>query len=231
MKSVSLSVVLILLCSCAVLQSPRLPDLTGGEFIDEDFRRQTQQNCERNFVSGNWQFVHSITFKMANGHGATVIGVTVLDGDTMKTGLMTVEGFVLFEAELDKGEKLHVNRALPPFDNSEFALGLMRDVHAIFLIPSEGNPVVTRLADGDSVCRYEAADGQIIDVIPTADGSNVMNVYDADQTRIRSITTNDFVSIDTEMIPENIHLTALGLRGYTLKMTLISADKIKNKRI
>jgi hypothetical protein len=226
MKGIHLSVVFFLLSSCAALQSSRLPDVTGGEFVDESHKWQTRQSCERNFISGNWQLVHSITFKMANGHGATVVGVTILDGKSIKTGLMTVEGFVLFEAELDNEKKLHVNRALPPFDNSEFALGLMRDVQAIFLTPSEKSSVVTRLAAGDLVCRYEAANGQISDVIPGADGSNVMNVYDADHIRLRSIAANEFIPIDTEMIPENIQLTAWGFRGYMLEMTLISADKL-----
>lgn len=228
MKAVYLAVVLLLLCSCAGLQSSRLPDLIviGRESVSEPLKDSIWQSCEQNFISGNWQLVHSITFGMASGHGATVVGVTVLDGKSIKTGLMTVEGFVLFEAELDREKKLHVNRALPPFDNSGFALGLMRDVQTIFLLPSETSPVVARLADGNSVCRYDAVNGQVIDVIPGADGRNVMNVYDVDHIRIRSIAADDLISIDTEMIPETIQLTALGLRGYVLKMKLISADRL-----
>jgi hypothetical protein len=226
MKAGYLSVVFLLLSSCAALQSSRLPDLPGGEPIDKSLQDKTRQSCEQSFVVSDWQLVHSITFEMANGHGATVIGVTVLDGDSIKTGLMAVEGFVLFEAELDTEKKLHVTRALPPFDNSEFALGLMRDVQTIFLKPSEKAPVIARHTDGDFVCRYEAANGQIVDVIPGADGSSMMNVYDADQIRIRSIAAENLVPSDREMIPENIQLKAWGLRGYTLKMTLISADRI-----
>jgi len=101
MKGIYLSVVLLLLGSCAALQSSRLPDLAGGESIAESFKLQIRQSCERNFISGNWQLVHSITFKMANGHGATVIGVTSLTEQGIDCSLVTVEGLTLFDAEIE----------------------------------------------------------------------------------------------------------------------------------
>lgn len=227
MKALWLSLVLLLLCSCAALQQIPLPDLSKGEPLAPSLQEQTRQSCEEHFVSGNWQFVHAISFEMASGHGATVLGVTVLDGEDIKTGLMTVEGFVLFEAELDTEKKLQVNRALPPFDNSEFTMGLMEDVQTIFLLPSKKTPVMARSADGDLLCRYDVANGNIIDVIPGTGGSNVIHVYDPGQTRIKTITADTYIPVDSEMIPENIQLTAQGLQGYTLKMTLISAEQLQ----
>ncbi|MBU1232984.1 MAG: DUF3261 domain-containing protein [Proteobacteria bacterium] len=224
MKPIFFLIFLLLLTSCSGLQSVYLPELTGLEAIDGTQSRQLRQRCENYFVQGSWQFVHSIAFKLADGNGATVMGVTVLDGTKLKCALMGVEGFVLFEAVLD--EELEVSRALPPFDNPEFARGLMRDVQTIFLPPSVQRPLTGQLADGEPVCRYYGEDGKIIDILFAEDDSSRMNIYGPDLSRIRSIISGSRVPVAAEMIPETLELTASGLHGYTLTMTLISADKI-----
>jgi hypothetical protein len=226
MKLILLGGLLLLLVSCATMQPVSLPGLTVLQTVEENRSRLLQQRCEQTFVKGNWQFVHSITFEMAGGHGATVIGVTVLDGEKLKTSLMGVEGFVLFAAVQDKEKNLQVSRALPPFDNPAFAAGLIRDVEAIFLHPSGGIPVIGQLADGEDVCRYRGDDGRITDVIPGEDGSRSVTVYDADGKRSRGLSLKNIISVDSGMVAETIHLTAFTLRGYTLTMTLISADRI-----
>lgn len=221
MKGVCFCLIVVLLSSCSGMEALRPLKLSG---VHPD--PLALQRCKQTFVEGDWQFVHSITFEMANGHGATVIGVTVLDGETLKTGLMGVEGFVLFEAELDKEKKLDIKRALPPFDNAEFASGLMRDVETIFLPPSGDPPVTGRVDDGGTLCRYGAENGQIHDVVIEPAGGSKIHVYDVNAERSRSVAMEEYFSIDGEMIPEKIELKAHGIRGYILKMKLISADKI-----
>ena len=180
MRSVCLAMAFLLLSSCSTLQTTGFPELTYTKSIEKNFNRQIQQSCESIFFKGQYQFVHSIVFQMAQGHSATVIGVTVLDGATLKTGLMGVEGFVLFEAVLNGQKQLKVSRALPPFDTPEFASGLMSDVQIIFHAPTDTNPRIGKLADGASVCRYLADKDQIIDVILHADGLSSIKTYDAD---------------------------------------------------
>ena len=81
---------------------------------------------------------------------------------------MTVEGLTLFEARSAEAEELEVLRALPPFDNREFASGLMRDVRTLFQ-PPPGLGQYGTLADGTPVCRYNA--GQTMtDILPQEDG-------------------------------------------------------------
>ncbi len=224
MKSVFFLFILFLLTACSGVHSVYLPELTDTAGVTDKQDRQLRQRCAGNFVEGNWQFVHSIAFKMAGGGGATVIGVTVLDGTKLKCALMGVEGFVFFEAVLD--QELTVSRALPPFDNPEFARGLMRDVQSIFLPPSAQSPLTGMLVDGEPVCRYSGEDGQTIDIIFAEDSSSRMNIYGPDLSRTRSIQTGSRFPLDAEMIPETLEFTASGLRGYTLTMTLISAEKI-----
>ncbi len=222
MKLLSL-LVLLLLSACAGREALLLPELQKAE-ISTGQREEILQECEGIFVSGNWQLVHSITFSMASGHGATVIGVTIFDENTLRTGLMSVEGFVLFEAERDTAGELQVMRALPPFDNMEFARGLMRDVQMLFVRPAAA-PVVALLGNEGLGCRYEANDGSSVDIVPIADSGAVVHVYDRASTEKLSFEMTDFRKTATGQFPQKIYLKTPGIQGYTLNMTLISAEK------
>ncbi len=223
-KFFSVLLALLLLSSCTRGAPRMLPGMLSAELNPEQ-KEAVRQNCSGVFVAGDWQLVHSITFNMDLGRGTTVLGVTVLSGATVKTGLMTVEGFVLFEAELDAAGQLEVARALPPFDNRNFAQGLMRDVKTLFLEPV-AVPVVAALGREGMGCRYDVAAEGTVDLIPIPGGSFVMHVYDREFTETLSIELKSFVTQDSGMFPEKIYLRAPGIRGYTLKMTLISAEKI-----
>ncbi len=194
-------------------------ETTGKGAEDQLFRR-----CEQLFVHGDFQMVHSITFSLANGHGATVIGVTVREGDTLTCALMGVEGFLLFEAVFD-GE-LQVKRALPPFDKLSFARGLMLDVQTLFLLPQGAGSVAGKIIDESRVCRYLAEDERITDVIATIDGTAHINIYNGAQNKIQDIVFTSFIENEMGSIPEIMELTTMGSNGYTLTMTLISAEKI-----
>ncbi len=221
MKLIFFSVFLLFLPSCSGIQPIRLPAFAADNTSQE---RQLLQRCEKSFVQGSWQFVHSIAFAMANGQGATVIGVTVLDGERLKCALMGVEGFVLFEAVLD--QELVVKRALPPFDNPGFARGLMRDVQSIFVLPQGLQAEAGRLAANESVCRYRQKDGQISDVIIDENGRTRTNIYDGELRQTQSIVAGSRIPVSDAMVPETLELTTFGLNGYTLTMKLISAENI-----
>ena len=218
-----LSVLLLLLTSCATLQTSDLPDIRDSPFMSEATQKQVKQHCEQVFFQGHIQFVHSIVFELANGHSSTVIGVTVINGKTLKTALLGVEGFVFFEAELTDGQALQVNRALPPFDNPEFAAGLIGDVQILFQAPSYKELYVGHLTDGKAVCRYFQEEGQITDIVP-ADENMRINVYGTRHDTLRTIVTVPRITANGAMVPETIFLKAHGINGYTLNMTLISAD-------
>jgi len=223
MKYLYLLMVWFFFPACSTMQFPPPPELEGYAYA---YAPEIAQKCEQYYAHGNWQFVHSITFRMVNGHGATVIGVTVLDEKIIKTALLGVEGFVLFEAELDAEKSLNITRALPPFDNNDFAAGLMRDVKAIFVLASEEKPVTAQLADGAFICRYSNTK-QISDFSIQSDGSTRIHVYNADGNRTKTIMADSHSFIDGVRIPKQIQLSTYGLQAYTLKLELISADKIK----
>jgi hypothetical protein len=175
------------------------------------------------FPVGRWQFVHSISFHLAQGGDSTAIGVLVLDDRVIHCVLMTVEGLTLFEARSMEEGPIDVIRSVPPFDNQEFAAGLMDDVRTIFQKP-QGKAESGRLADGSPVFRYSAA-GRETDILPQEDGCWTMHTY-SDQVRDRTIRTRSCRMVDSVSIPDDIDLVSDGPAGYALHLHLISVEKL-----
>lgn len=215
-----LSVALFGLVACAGEQRLRPPELTGMED-----GRETQA-CAAVFPEGKWQFVHSIDFAMPDGSGSAVLGVTNLAGDDLECALITVEGLTLFEAVFRHDGSTQVRRAVPPFDGPEFAKGLLRDIRMIFQPPPGIMTAGGRLPDGSPVCRYIGADEGLVDVLPESDGCWQIRSYTADKQPDRTIVGRSCRQQDAHPIPDNLELQAYGLAGYTLKMTLIRAERL-----
>lgn len=214
--------VYFLLASCSMSQTPFLPELMPISTVDGK-----ESICEHAFARGDWQFVHSIHFAMDNGYGATLVGVTVLQGKKLKTVLMGVEGFVLFEAEQEKSSPVIVRRAMPPFDKTGFAEGLMRDVQTLFVEPEHAGRTLAKNTEGERICRYIAENNQVTDVVTAIPGWNRIALYDQQGLLQQSITALSYKEVAGESVPERIELTTSGTQGYTLTLQLLSADKLK----
>ncbi len=215
-----LLILLLGLTGCAA-QQPSLPELTveAGE----------ERGCASVFPQGRWEFVHTIEFSMADGSGATVLGVTSLAGDEIACALMTVEGFTLFEAVYREKGGLEVRRAVPPFDKPAFAEGLMEDVRTIFRAPSSTKVQYGRAAGKIPICRYTGAEGRTTDILPAMDGCWQIRTYNADQTMNRSVAGRSCRKEGEGLIPEHLELKGFGQAAYTLKMTLIHAENLNGK--
>ncbi len=210
-----LLLIVLVLVSCAG-NNLSLPKLTPAPNRPPD--------CAPLFPQGNYQFVHLIEFSMPGGNHGTAMGVTVIGGNTMESVLMTVEGVVLFAARLT--DTLTVSRAVPPFDKPGFASGMMRDIQTIFLQP-RGKVLPGSLPDTTSVCRITDNSDQITDIIPTADHCRRLNIYSPTGQLHREISGHDCsVDLDGTLIPKTLELTSWKMGGYTLQLTLISAEKI-----
>jgi hypothetical protein len=212
-----LLILLLGLAGCAA-QQPPLPELIAeaGE----------EQGCAAVFPQGRWEFVHTIEFSMADGSGATVLGVTSLAGDEIACALMTVEGFTLFEAVYREKEGLEVRRAVPPFDKPAFAAGLMGDVRTIFRAPSPATMQYGRAGGTIPICRYTGVDGRITDILPAMAGCWQIQTYGADQAMSRSVVGHSCRKEGESLIPEYLELKGFGHTNYTLKMTLIHAENL-----
>lgn len=210
-----------LLASCSIRQAPSMPELTAITAIDG-----TEESCEQNFVKGDWQFVHSITFSMSNDYGTTLVGITVLQGETLKTALMGVEGFVLFEAEQERHGQVVVQRAMPPFDKAGFAEGLMQDVQTLLVEPEYVKRTFAKNTVNELICRYITENNQVTDVVTASPGWNRINVYNKQGMLQQAITATDYKEVAGASIPERIQLSTSGVQSYTLNLQLLSADKL-----
>jgi hypothetical protein len=131
---------------------------------------------------------------------------------------MTLEGFVLFEA-VDNGEVI-VKRAFGPFDNPEFAKGVMRDIRLIFLAPEGEMQTAGKFADATEGCRYRTDDNRFIDLIGTADGRWQIQQYEPRKTVL-------FDAVDQRGLSPKLTLEAGGKASYTLVMNLIDAISLQ----
>lgn len=219
-----LGMLLFFLTSCAVEKPQRLPNF----FAESPLSLHTEQRkaCASVYPEGRWQFVHSVEFTMANGAGSTVVGVTVLDGNEVRCALMTIEGFTLFAARYTG--RLKVIRAVPPFNKPAFAAGLMNDVRAIFVRPSGKEILYGRLRQEPDCCRIITADGRVTDIMPSANDCWRINTYSSRRIKTRTIVARSCRTVDATRIPGELELTVPGPTGYTLKMTLLSAEKIRS---
>lgn len=225
MKAAAFPLLILLLClgACSAKSRQPMPELTAAREVPGD------KGCDSVFPKGDWQFIHAIDFALEDGSGSTVIGVTSLTDDSIACALTTVEGFTLFQAVYREGKGTEVQRAVPPFDKPAFAEGLMEDVRTIFLAPPVDAMHHGRTADRVPVCRYSWGDGRTTDIRPAVDGCWQIQTYSADHTMNRSVSGQSCRKNGDSLIPENLELRGFGHTNYTLKMTLIQADKINGK--
>ncbi len=221
MNRLAAPLLLFLLAACASDSRTLLPELDATAMATKN------THCETVYPRGDWQFVHSIDFSMADGSGSTVMGVTTLTGTATTCVLMTLEGLTLFEAVSSPGTGLLVQRAVPPFDKPTFAQGLVDDVRSIFSPPPAATMRYGFLADRVPACRYSDHNGRTTDILPTKDGCWQIQTYTQEQTLERSITAQSCRKEGDTLIPGYLELKGFGHNGYTLKMTLIQADNLK----
>jgi len=181
------------------------------------------QRCRRPFLDIPYRVVHSIEAALPGGKTGTVVGVTVFDpaAGTIHSVIMTIEGFVLFEARYEKGG-LRVDRAAPPFDRGHFAAHIMEDVRLIFLAPQGRLADAGVLENGSSICRYYENQDRIVDVVVHQDDTWEIETYRTSHERLRKIRA---LSVQ-DKIPGILELTGFESSNYSLRLKLISAEPV-----
>jgi hypothetical protein len=208
----SAGMVPVLLLACGSL--PVIHSSTPGS-TEEAVRR-----CRHPFLEVPYRFVHAIEARVAGRPPGTVLGITVIDppAQTVHCVMLTLEGFVLFEARYDNG--VQVMRAVPPFDSIHFGRNMMEDVRLTFLVP-EGRLAAADLDEGGSaVCRYDGRSGKTTDVVVHADNTWEIKTYDEHHQPLRSVVA----SLLKDGVPELLDLTGSSMVNYTLHLRLLSAE-------
>jgi hypothetical protein len=180
--------------------------------------------CLTRFPAGPWTVVHGIRATMPGGHHGLFIGATAATDDqgSCRSVLMSVEGFVLFDARFSVSDgNLQVHRVLPPLDAGSFAQGLMADVR-LLLFPPAGEPERVGTADGGHpVCRWRLDDGGVEDVVLIPDGSWLIRSFAPDGALVREARATGPVG---RGFAGRLELRALGARGYSLVLELVEVE-------
>lgn len=181
--------------------------------------------CPSPFLKKPYRLVHAIESRVAGRTQGSIIGITLIDPSTrfVSCAILTAEGMVLFEARANPA--LEVIRALPPFDSGDFAKNMIEDIRLIFLAP-EGE--VTKqgfFPDGARTCRWQAKNGDWIDVVARTPETMEINRYSAGGNTERRVK----LDLTSGNIYQNIELTAKDTFNYSLVMKLIEAEPLEGE--
>jgi len=217
MKGIPLLILTIFLFSCQTLPLINAPVSPADE---------KALTCPSPFLKEKYRLVHTIETRMAGNTQSAIIGVTLADPSTrfISCAIITAEGMVLFEAESGP-DTLKVNRALPPFDSADFAKNMIEDIKLIFFAPEGKIQKKGNLSDGTTICRYQEENGDWIDVTNDKSEGTAINRYSSAGILKRRIKFNKTAG----NIYQSIELQANEAFNYSLLMTLIEAQPVKNE--
>lgn len=165
-----------------------------------------------------WVSVHQISARGWFGGRSTLIGLTRGDPEkrTLHSVLLTAEGFVLFEAEMDE-DHVRTVRAVPPFDTPQFVRGLKEDVSAIFLFPKGQPSLAGATQDGSRICQWRGKDGSLVELVEV-EGGWARSKWNGSGSVARKVL---FKSPLINGLPSFVELEVPGTTGYTLDLLLI----------
>ena len=192
--------------------------------LDPARKADVLEKCRRPFLPGKYRLVHALETATPDGGRGTAIGVVVADPRTrhFRTVMMTIEGWVLFDAEA--GERLVIHRAVPPFDKPAFAEGLAEDIRLALFAPG-GEPTAWGADKGGApVCRFERADSRLVEVMTGGDGVTGIRLYDEGHTLRKSVSAShpnktgpaETIEIDSNWPP------------YTLRLRLLESEALED---
>jgi hypothetical protein len=193
--------------------------------IDAARKNAVLEGCRRPFLPGSCRLVHALETTMPDGAKGTAVGILVADPRTrgFRTALMTIEGFVLFDAEA--GETLTVHRAVPPFGAPAFAKALAEDIRLAFFPPGGEPAAWGEGKDGALVCRFDRADGRLVEVMTLRDGVVEIRLYGTGQEVLKKIT---MPPLQRPGLADTLEIRGSGWPPYTLRLRLLESEALDN---
>lgn len=218
----AIGLVAMLAASCARLPQLKTVEASAGKF------RLTE--CSTVFPVDRWRLVHSIETAIAGHSTGVVVGITIVTpaDREVEAIIMTLEGLVLFHARHWE-DTTDILRAIAPFDSPLFAKGLIEDVRLLFLEPLAVKTLSGFSANGSFTCRYFRSDASAVDVLPSSEGGWILREYDRRAKLRRKVTAQPpggCPAATDVRLPCHIDLEAYQQPAYTLKMSLIEAERV-----
>jgi hypothetical protein len=191
--------------------------------LDAARKTTVLEGCRQPFLSGKYRLVHALETVMPDGAKGTAIGVLVADPRTrgFRTVMMTIEGFVLFDAEA--GETLTVHRAVPPFDRPAFAGGLAEDIRLAFFPPGEAPAAWGAGGEGATDCRFERTDGRLVEVLTFKGGVMAIRLYGTGQELLKKVK---MTLPEGPGLAETLEIQSSGWPSYTLRLRLLESEAL-----
>ena len=147
---------IVFLLSCSGL--PRLKP------ADPKTRYDIEKQCLRPFPGSPYRLIHSVEASLPGGTQIHLLGVLLVDPEarSIHSVIMTIEGFVLLDAEL--GKLVQINRGVPPFDSVAYAEHMMEDLWFMIFPPPGIMSDAGFAEDGSMVCRFRETGGVTTDI-------------------------------------------------------------------
>jgi hypothetical protein len=190
--------------------------------LDPSRKNAVFENCLRPFLPGSYRLVHSLERITPDGPQGTAVGILSADPRTrgFQTALMTIEGWVLFDAEV--GQTLTVHRAIPPFDSPAFAKALAEDIRLAFFPPADEPVNWGEGEKGAMVCRYERADGQLVEVITPPQGAVEIRLYGTGHEVLKRVAMS---RPERRGLADTLEIKN-GWPPYTLRLRLLESEPL-----
>jgi hypothetical protein len=191
--------------------------------LDPARKTAVLESCRRPFLPGSYRLVHALETVMPDGAKGTAIGILAADPRTrgFRTALMTIEGFVLFDAEA--GETLTVHRAVPPFDAPAFAAALAEDIRLAFFSPGGEPAAWGEGEEGALVCRFERADGRLVEVMTQREDVMRIRLYGTGQEVQKTVK---IAPTQSPGLAETLEIRGGGRLPYTLRLRLLESEAL-----
>lgn len=187
----------------------------------EPLRPQNGMVCPTVFPEKAFRAVHRIEMESARIGKSIFIGAVKCepDKDALHAVLMSIEGMVLFEAEVKKGD-LRIINAVSPLNDPAFARGLMADVSFLLLKPA-GTPIETGTdEEGMAACRWTTANGGVFEQTLMRNGAIRIRIYNsAKRLNREALAMPPF----DRGLPAEMRLTVYGPAKYFIDLKLLNS--------
>lgn len=211
---------ILIFFACLLAACSSLPEIRP---VAPGLQPNLRGRCQTVFPAGPRQFIHSIEARLPDDSRMMMLGIVTMDPDRdfIHCVLMTIEGFILFDARYR--QTVSVNRAVYPFDSPEFAQDMMADIRLIFFPPSGRLVSEGVFSNGFAGCRWQNSEGFAVDVLINRQRGWIIQQYDVSDHMSGQVRAH---ALNPEGIPERIELSRRKFPSYTLKMTLLQAERL-----